>query len=491
MKAVFVGNIQTYKFLKVKIRPNWDWQMPLPSIQDFWNAYDDNKLDENTNIIVISSEFYEAGVKKANDNLINDFLNLVVQSSSTALTCIVDYFHDNNKIDEALLKYAGASDDAVLDKYWWLDPQHCNPSLDAAIKEYINLPSSDQDNVNQISDSEGLHPSSADDDDEDDEPEDMYEDYEDTYEEEKPYFSNNYHKKAHIITVTSTKGGAGKTSTAVGMGTWLSMSSRQAHKSGMIKKPLKICIVDLDVNDGQIGSMIGKARPTMMNIATIDNPTQDQISHSLVEDSRLGLSVLLSPKLPDAANGIPIQKYKDTISKLRYMFDVIILDTSINHLSDICKRVAYPMANNILFVTTLDRKAVMGMAKWIMAHSIRRTNDGYQPDLDMNKVGVSINQAMKDVSMSAGEIKKVIEVASVKSYQQASPNTPVDQIPQPKLIGAVPEIPNGILIKESNMQQFDLAMSIPPFAKSIGKLARILMPEAFKNLLPDVDPSQA
>ena len=486
MKAVFIGSKRVYEAMKNKFKPDWDWQVPLKNVDEFWQASDEGRIADDTNIILVSDEFYIEGLmdsnRKRGKQTRDDFLDVITESSSAALTGVINFNNKKDQIQNALMDYAGHND-LVLEKVWYINPKHFPPSIDGAIKEYINDPKMDRDNAKQMAESLGLSMKTIlQDEDEDDDVEDDSE-----YYSNEPVFTNNYHKKAHIITVTSTKGGAGKTTTAVGMATWLSGASKEAAEQGLLKSELKVCVVDLDVYDGQIGTMIGKASPTMMQIAIIDDPTQQEINKYLIKDDRLGISVLLSPRLPDSAKSITVQKYMDTITKLRYMFDVIILDTSINHTTDICTKVAYPMANNILFVTTLDRKAIIGMAKWILFHYVKRVDkDTFKIGLDMKKVGIDINMAMRNVSMGVQQINKVIEKACINSYQNYRPDVPKDAIPKPKIIGAVPDIPNGALIRLSNIQQFNESMNITPFANNIGSLACELMPKAFGDVLREL-----
>lgn len=486
MKAVFIGSRRVYEAMRNKFKPDWDWQVPLKNVDEFWQASDEGRIADDTNIILVSDEFYIEGLRDPNrkrgKQTMDGFLEIITVSSSAALTGVINFNNKKDQIHNALLDYAGHNDDLVLNKYWFINPKHFQPSIDGAIKEYINNPKMDRDNAQQMAESLGLSMKTILPDEDEDGDEDVEDDSE--YYSNEPVFTNNYHKKAHIITVTSTKGGAGKTTTAVGMATWLSGASKEAADQGLLKSELKVCVVDLDVYDGQIGTMIGKASPTMMQIAIIDDPTQQEINKYLIKDDRLGISVLLSPRLPDSAKSITVQKYMDTITKLRYMFDVIILDTSINHTTDICTKVAYPMANNILFVTTLDRKAIIGMAKWILFHYVKRVDkETFKIGLDMRKVGIDINMAMRNVSMGVQQINRVIEKACVTSYQHYRPDVPKDAIPKPKIIGAVPDIPNGTLIRLSNIQQFNEAMNITPFANNIGSLACELMPKAFGDVL--------
>lgn len=501
LKTVFIGNKPTYDFFQ-KVKSDWDWQTFVPRIDDgrdqngnvvyagngkpaqpgFWTLIDDGTLDaDNTNIIIVSDEFYQIAVNNRSQDMMEDFLGLVYECSQSALTIIANYIPANRAgIEANLMKYAGRQENGSLQKYYWLSASSPLPDLDSAIKQYINSPDSDADNVRMICESEHLSPAST----QSEQAYDMGDSMMGATSSSDTRYSNNYGKKAQIVCVTSSKGGVGKTTTTFGLASWLTASSMEAVKQRILPKPLKICVVDLDVHDAQIGSMIGKSDPTILKIAIEPIITPELIEKNLCYSERMKCHFLLSPKLPTASDTIPISKFEETIECLRYMFDVIILDTSVDYTDSLFSKVAYPKATRILFVTTLDRKAIIGMGKWIISNGQPESAGG--ANIPMNKVSVAINMGMRGVNMTVKEINKLIDVSMSKVYQTLDPNVSPEDYDKPQLIGAVPEIPNGIIMRLSNIQQFELALGIPPFEHSIGQIARSVMPEAFRDKLPDV-----
>lgn len=507
MKAVFVGNKATYDFLLAN-KPDWDWQVPVLNINDrtdqygnvlvdqqgkpafpgFWSLLDAGAIDDTTNIIIISDEFYQSAMRAENPKIramLRDyFLNLVFVSSQSALTMVVNYFGANKtRIEADLLKYSGAQSEGTLQKYYWVNPQSPLPDIDSAIKQYINSPDADPANVEEIAASEHLNVMANEP--EEDEQQQVIGGWQDSQDYEEEQFTNNYGKKAQIICCTSSKGGVGKTTTTFGLGAWLTASSTEAARQGLIPKPFKVCIVDLDVHDAQIGSMIGKSEPTILRVAIEPQITQDVMSKNLCYSDRMKCWFLLSPKLPGSADTIPISKFEESIDVLRYMFDVIILDTSVDYTDDLFAKVAYPKATKIVFVTTLDRKAVIGMGKWIIRNG-SPAPEGAQIPLD--KICVAINMGMKDVNMSLKEIRTLIDMSVSKVYAKLDRTIDPSMWKKPQIVGAIPEIPNGLITRMSNIQQFELTLNIPQFEKSISQIARAVMPETFRDKLPNVHP---
>jgi MinD-like ATPase involved in chromosome partitioning or flagellar assembly len=490
LKAVFIGSKSTYDFLRKNVKPNWDWQIPVATIDEFWDDIDNDRLDgDHTVVIVISTEFYRAAVKKKDPALLESFLDLIFSSTQTAFTMIVDYFNDSADIERDLLKYSGREDNqeaGVLKSYWWIDPRKPNPTIDSAIREYINSPDSEPDIVKAVAEAENMPISTVKNDDYEDDQEEQEKREEwfgDSLSEEGPeeQYSNNYGKKAEIICTTGSKGGVGKTTTAMGLGAWIAMSSEQAAAAGTLKAPLKVCIVDFDVNDAQIGSMIGKTTPNILQIAIAEDINQDVVGKNVIYSDRMKCSFLLSPKLPKSADNIPVSKFDEIISVLQYMFDVIIIDTSVNYKDKLFSVVTYPRADRIIFVTSLDRKSVIGMMKWIYYNGSSQESGG--TEIDLSKVGVVVNMAQHDVNMTSGEIMSIINMATQRAYSTLDRSIRPEDWHTPKLIGAIPVIKNGLLVKLSNVLQFDLSMGIPFFEEPISQIAKAVLPEAFSKVL--------
>ena len=201
-----------------------------------------------------------------------------------------------------------------------------------------------------------------------------------------------------VITVTSAMGGAGKSTVASLLGTQLAKSSEKAFQEGKMERPLKVCLVDLDIFDSQLGFLLGVTKPTSLNIAlSNDIFGPELIFNNLVYSSRMGFHALLAPMRGITAMNTGPDFYRKVINILRTMFDVIILDTSVQHYDDLIKRVALPDSDVILLVTTLDIKSIAGMKRWIDTARTPLEKQGH--GISMKKVGIVVNQSSNSVSM--------------------------------------------------------------------------------------------
>lgn len=198
------------------------------------------------------------------------------------------------------------------------------------------------------------------------------------------------------ITVTSSKGGSGKSTCALLLAGAI---ARGASESG---HPLRICLMDLDTRDGQVASLIGKFMPTALNIRVQPVWDEDTIRRHLVRDDRLGIDTLLAPIRPRTADTVGPEFYRTILRSLQRMYDVIILDTSVQYLDPLIAEVCLPEADEILFVTTLASTAVQGMARAL--REITAPIDESGMGIPREKIGIVVNQSVADVGMDRNQV---------------------------------------------------------------------------------------
>lgn len=148
-------------------------------------------------------------------------------------------------------------------------------------------------------------------------------------------------KKGEIITVTSTKGGVGKTTIALELA--------NIYK----EQKLKTLIIDLDFYSGGIATILNleDEKNIYHLVQDLTNNRYENINDYILEYSE-NLSVIASPKDPRLANKIDAKYIPLILRNVVYRYDVIILDTS--HTLNETNIIALDNSDEILYVFTND-----------------------------------------------------------------------------------------------------------------------------------------
>lgn len=215
-------------------------------------------------------------------------------------------------------------------------------------------------------------------------------------------------RKGKIIAVTSSKGGSGKSTVSMVLAAYIAKSSRLSEEQGLERKRLKVCVVDFDTRDGQLGFLNGQTSPTVFSIISAPGVVgnqipQDAIKRGIYSSPNIEADFIFAPRKTRNAKEIKAQFYVAIIHELKAMYDYIILDTSVNYLDVLLEEVAYPMADKIILVTDMGISSIMGMARWITETTSPKEKGG--SGIDKNKIGITVNKVMDDVNMPAERIK--------------------------------------------------------------------------------------
>jgi cellulose biosynthesis protein BcsQ len=198
------------------------------------------------------------------------------------------------------------------------------------------------------------------------------------------------------LTVTSSKGGSGKSTTAMLLAGAIAKSSTAAGR------PLKVVLIDMDTRDGQVASLIGTYMPTALNIRVQPVWDESTILRHLVHDDLLGIDCLLAPIRPRTADTVGPDFYKVIIRSLQRTHDVVVIDTSVQYLDPLIAQVCLPEATAILFVTTLATTAVQGMARAMREITTPVEESGM--GISRSKIGIVVNQSVADVGMEKDQV---------------------------------------------------------------------------------------
>jgi len=198
------------------------------------------------------------------------------------------------------------------------------------------------------------------------------------------------------ITVTSSKGGSGKSTVSILLAGTIARASAEAGR------PLRVCLLDLDTRDGQVASLIGKFMPTALNIRVQPVWDEDRIRRNLVHAEGLDIETLLAPIRPRTADTVGPEFYRTIVRSLQRMFDVIVMDTSVQYLEPLIADVALVESDEVLFVTTLASTAIQGMARAL--REITAPSDESGLGISREKIGIVVNQSLANVGMERDQV---------------------------------------------------------------------------------------
>lgn len=248
------------------------------------------------------------------------------------------------------------------------------------------------------------------------------------------------------IACMSSKGGSGKSTTAI------SLAGAIARASALAGTPKKIVLVDLDIRDGQVGSFIQQYVPTAVNIRMLPQINAKTVTSHLVHDRNLGIDALLAPIRPRNADELGPKFYSEVIQVLKTTHDVVILDCSVNYLDPLLGT-AFALSDEILFVTTLATTSVQGMARALQELFTSSENGGL--GISREKVGVVINQSNNKAGMDKNKLVQASLGASI--------------------VGVIPAEYDEVLVR-TNKHQMHLLLNHPRLGDAYFKLAQRCVP---------------
>ena len=178
-------------------------------------------------------------------------------------------------------------------------------------------------------------------------------------------------KQAKVITVTSVKGGTGKSTTILALAGILS------------NKKLKTIIVDMDLHSGVIAASLNLK--TKKDIYTLVN---DYMNHGLKDlDEYITkyndyIDVLPAPKDPRSVGKINSHYIDAILKKLKYRYDVILIDT--NHIIDDINLITFDNSDNIIYVITNDLMDLKNMKTMLAIYK----------DMNLNNFFLILNETL-------------------------------------------------------------------------------------------------
>ena len=155
-------------------------------------------------------------------------------------------------------------------------------------------------------------------------------------------------KAGKVITISSVKGGVGKTTTVLNL----------AGIYFMMKK--KVLIIDLDLFSGGIATLlnIDNSHDIYTLVDSISNNRFTSLDDYVITYNK-GIDIIASPRDPRDANKIESTYIERIISMAKSEYDIILLDT--NHILNEVSLTALDKSDNNLFIITNDLVDIKNM----------------------------------------------------------------------------------------------------------------------------------
>jgi len=244
-------------------------------------------------------------------------------------------------------------------------------------------------------------------------------------------------KRGIVVAVASAKGGAGKSTTAVALAGTLAVEGQ------------RVCLVDLDLRDGQLATLLDVAVPSIASLARESAGITDAtvLAH-LARNERLDVSALLAPARGDDPDVRDPMLHRHILTVLRRHFDVIVLDCPVTYRDPLLAHTAFVEADRVVAVSTLAVTSLVGLRR--MLHALTASPSAGGLGVPARKFGVVVNGALNGVAVDRGQV------------DEHAGGLPV--------VAIVPHAPRDALIA-TNRRRLDLLVTHPDLAPAYRELA--------------------
>lgn len=195
-------------------------------------------------------------------------------------------------------------------------------------------------------------------------------------------------KRGHVVAVFSTKGGVGKSVLATNLGASIAANCDAS-----------VCLVDLDLEFGDVGIMLGiEPKLTIADAVQRIDQLDPELLAGYLSDHSSGLKVLLAPVRPEDAETVTTSRITKILEVLSTMFDVLVLDTAAT--LDEVVLTALDKSDEVFAVTMMD------------VASIKNTRISLQKlqqlGLDDGALRLVLNRADSKVWLQPDEVEKAV-----------------------------------------------------------------------------------
>ena len=198
-------------------------------------------------------------------------------------------------------------------------------------------------------------------------------------------------RHGRIITIFSTKGGAGKSVLAVNLAVAL------AHNHDM-----RVVLVDADLQFGDVAVMLKLApqRTIVDAISNMDKLDETMVEQLLIKHEASGIEILAAPLEPSFADRVTAKETSKIIELLRNIADIVIVDT--------------PAYFNEVVIDLIERSDEILLVAGMDVPNIKNVKIGLQTlrmlNLPVDKVRLVLNRAGSKVRLEVTDVERTLGV---------------------------------------------------------------------------------
>lgn len=243
-----------------------------------------------------------------------------------------------------------------------------------------------------------------------------------------------------VITVFSTKGGAGKSVVATNLAVSLAMRTDEP-----------VCLVDADLQFGDVAVMLKLApQHTLVDaVSSIDRLDAGLLQNLLSKHAASGLRVLPAPLEPAYADQITAEHVSTIIELLRTFCAFVVVDTPSYFDDKVLSLIE--LSDDVLLVAGMDIPNIKNVK--IGLQTMRMLNT------PMSKVHLVLNRANSKVKLDVGEVERTLQVR------------------------AESQLPSDVVVPQSVNKGTPVVLDAPKtgMAKALEQLADLFAPATSKG----------
>ncbi|MBC9704843.1 MAG: hypothetical protein H9W81_07685 [Enterococcus sp.] len=164
----------------------------------------------------------------------------------------------------------------------------------------------------------------------------------------------DYDRDALVVSISDVQPGAGKLVMTLALAAVLAQCSREAMRTYQSIDAIDVCLVEVKGRSSDFMETLHVTSPTAADLARSGQKiTKNSVRKHLVYNDELGFHTFLAPAQDGDAEGMTPEFYRDVVTVLREMFDVVILDTATGPREEPYLQMALQESDHTLLVASL------------------------------------------------------------------------------------------------------------------------------------------